>query len=102
MRDALLKALRDQRGRGLRALVPEHLEVETGKGSDALDRRPELDRGRATLVVDPREVRASGAQLSSTRLIPSLIDQNPCAQSRSPMDMMRHGWSVSLFQASQQ
>jgi hypothetical protein len=29
-------------------------------------------------------------------------DQNPCAQLRSPMDMTRQGWSVSLFQASQQ
>ena len=28
-------------------------------------------------------------------------DQNPCAQSRNPMDMMRHGWSTSLFQAKQ-
>ena|SRR5829696_5148083 len=36
------------------------------------------------------------------RLIPSLIDQNPWAQSRKPMDMMRQGWSVSLFQAAQQ
>ena len=30
------------------------------------------------------------------------IDQNPCAQSRSPMDMMRQGCSTSLFQAAQQ
>ena len=36
------------------------------------------------------------------RLIPSLIDQNPCAHWRSPMDMMRQGWSTSLFHASQQ
>ena len=35
-------------------------------------------------------------------LIPMLTDQNPCAQSRSPMDMMRHGWASSLFHASQQ
>ncbi len=34
--------------------------------------------------------------------IPTFIDQNPCAQSRSPMDMMRHGCSTSLFQAAQQ
>jgi AraC-like DNA-binding protein len=37
-----------------------------------------------------------------TGLIPDHSDQYPCAQSRSPMDMMRHGWSTSLFQASQQ
>src|SRR3954471_24001760 len=36
------------------------------------------------------------------RLIPSLVDQNRCAQSRIPMDMMSQGWSVSLFHASQQ
>jgi hypothetical protein len=35
-------------------------------------------------------------------LIPSPIDQNPCAHWRSPMDMMRQGWSMSLFHASQQ
>ena len=35
-------------------------------------------------------------------LIPTLADQNPCAQSRNPRDMMRHGCSTSLFHASQQ
>jgi hypothetical protein len=35
-------------------------------------------------------------------VILSLGDQNLCAQSRKPMDMMVQGWSVSLFQASQQ
>jgi hypothetical protein len=34
-------------------------------------------------------------------LIPSPIDQNPRAQSRNPIDMMRQGWSVSLFHAAQ-
>ena len=40
--------------------------------------------------------------MTESQLIPRLPDQNPRAQSRSPMDMMSHGWSVSLFQASQQ
>jgi hypothetical protein len=35
-------------------------------------------------------------------LIPNPTDQNPCAQSRSPMDMMVQGCSTSLFQAWQQ
>jgi hypothetical protein len=35
-------------------------------------------------------------------VIPSPIDQNPCAQSRRPMDMTRQGWSMSLFHAAQQ
>jgi hypothetical protein len=33
------------------------------------------------------------------RLIPGLIDQYLCAQSRIPMEIMRHGCSMSLFQA---
>ena len=46
---------------------------------------------------------ARGASRRSRQaVIPNPADQNPCAQSRSPMDMMRHGWSVSLFQAWQQ
>ena len=36
------------------------------------------------------------------RVIPNRIDQNPCAQWRSPIDMMRQGWATSLFQAWQQ
>jgi tripartite-type tricarboxylate transporter receptor subunit TctC len=31
-------------------------------------------------------------------LIPNPTDQNRCAQSRIPMDMMRHGISISRFQ----
>jgi drug/metabolite transporter (DMT)-like permease len=40
--------------------------------------------------------------LAMVWLIPTPDDQNPWAQSRSPSDMMRQGWSVSLFQAAQQ
>ncbi len=32
-------------------------------------------------------------------VIPTLVDQDPCAQSRCPMDMMVQGCSTSLFQA---
>ena len=39
---------------------------------------------------------------NAERLIPSLSDQNLWAQSRRPMDMMRQGWAMSLFQAEQQ
>lgn len=35
-------------------------------------------------------------------VIPAPIDQNPLAQSRMPKEMMRQGWSASLFRASQQ
>jgi len=35
-------------------------------------------------------------------VIPSPTDQNRCAQSRRPMDVMRQGWSMRRFQAWQQ
>ena len=35
-------------------------------------------------------------------VIPRLADHDPCAHCRMPMDMMRHGWLTSLFQAKQQ
>jgi hypothetical protein len=35
-------------------------------------------------------------------VIPTPSDQNPCAQSRRPIDMMVQGCSTSLFQAWQQ
>ena len=35
-------------------------------------------------------------------VIPKCTDQYPCAQWRKPIDMMRQGWSTSLFQAKQQ
>ena len=36
-----------------------------------------------------------------TCLIPTVIDQNPCAHLRMPRDMIFHGWSMRLFQAWQ-
>ena len=35
-------------------------------------------------------------------VIPACTDQNPCAHSRMPIEMIFHGRSISLFQASQQ
>jgi TPR repeat protein len=40
--------------------------------------------------------------LASKGLIPMLTDYHSCAQSRRPMDMIFHGWSMSWFQAKQQ
>jgi hypothetical protein len=40
--------------------------------------------------------------LSTRGLIPILIDQNPYAHSRRPIDMMRLGRSMRVFQAHQQ
>jgi hypothetical protein len=45
------------------------------------------------------------SQIRNTALddiIPTCIDQNPCAHLRMPMDMIFHGRSMSLFQVSQQ
>jgi hypothetical protein len=42
---------------------------------------------------------AASIGIKQPPLIPSLIDQNPCAHWRKPMDMMRQGCSTSLFQA---
>ena len=39
---------------------------------------------------------------SESALVPSPIEQDRWAQSRSPMDMMSQGWSTSLFHAAQQ
>ena len=47
----------------------------------------ELDLlSEASVAVDGSRFKAVSA-----RVIPSPVDQNPCAQSRSPMDMMRQG-----------
>ena len=37
----------------------------------------------------------------SRAVIPTVIDQNPCAHLRMPRDMIFHGWSMRLFQAWQ-
>ena len=39
---------------------------------------------------------------TSLDLIPSCTDQHSCAHLRIPMDLMRAGWPISLFQALQQ
>ena len=41
-------------------------------------------------------------QLFKLAVIPTRIDQNPCAHARRPMERMRHGWSMRSFQAAQQ
>ena len=38
----------------------------------------------------------------TANVIPACTDQNPCAHSRMPIEMIFHGRSISLFQASQQ
>ena len=48
------------------------------------------------------EIRPERDRRGKPPALPRLADQNRCAHSRSPMDMMRQGCSTSLFQASQQ
>ena len=43
----------------------------------------------------------SGTVVHHSALIPTVIDQNPCAHLRMPRDMIFHGWSMRLFQAWQ-
>ena len=40
-------------------------------------------------------------RMLGAELIPTVIDQNPCAHLRMPRDMIFHGWSMRLFQAWQ-
>jgi hypothetical protein len=45
----------------------------------------------------PAMARELGRHIAS--VIPDLIDQNPCAHRRNPMDMIFQGRSMSVFQA---
>src|SRR4051812_45401844 len=51
------------------------------------------------LYIEVGSVGALAAALDQQGVIPGLSDQNRCAQSRNPRDIMRQGWSVSLFHA---
>ena len=54
----------------------------------------------AALEATARDVTGE-PNLTLGRLIPTVIDQNPCAHLRMPRDMIFHGWSMRLFQAWQ-
>jgi uncharacterized membrane protein YeiB len=56
----------------------------------------DVHRGFAVTAILEGNVLSSGGRVE---LIPTLIDQNPWAQARSPMDMIFQGCSISLFQA---
>ena len=67
--------------------------------------------GYAKAITDPRVIdaitRTAYGKIAVTYvewgdyLIPTVIDQNPCAHLRMPRDMIFHGWSMRLFQAWQ-
>ena len=50
-------------------------------------------------ISDARKLKS--LETENGRLIPTVIDQNPCAHLRMPRDMIFHGWSMRLFQAWQ-
>jgi len=57
------------------------------------------------IMVEPRSYRSSTISIRSRRcvaVIPTCTDQHSCAHLRIPMDLVRAGWLISLFQASQQ
>ena len=51
--------------------------------------------------IDLDRLKARIADYFNPALIPTVIDQNPCAHLRMPRDMIFHGWSMRLFQAWQ-
>ncbi|WP_084112979.1 methyltransferase domain-containing protein [Belnapia moabensis] len=53
-------------------------------------------------VAEAGRVLRSGGSLVILNFIPNPTDQNRCAQSRSPMDMIVQGCSTRRFQARQQ
>jgi hypothetical protein len=75
-------------------------------GSTLLNRlmRPIPEAAGLAFYALPEELRSLGVRPADfpAELIPTPTDQNPCAHSRRPMDMMRHGWSVRRFQWWQQ
>jgi hypothetical protein len=79
--------------------VDDPVDVVVDQCGDALEIPPAI--GVVEFAYDrPRAVFAH--RILPQWLIPSPIDQNPWAHWRNPMDIMRQGWSTSLFQASQQ
>ena len=72
-----------------RALRLADNQIALNSGWDEALLAAEIARIRDEAVVDLDVLGFSGMELD--RLIPTPTDQNPCVQSRSPMDMMRHG-----------
>jgi len=68
-----------------------HLHPGAGRAAQRRLRRHVLARGRRFLAAEGND-----------EVIPTPTDQNPCAQSRMPMDMMRQGWATRRFQWWQQ
>jgi hypothetical protein len=97
--DLALEALATVKAPG-QALALEHPDLDLGHAQPPgmLGREVKLQSEQDVMRLRSRK----GLVERLRRVIPTPIDQNPCAQSRKPMDMMVQGWSTSLFQAAQQ
>ena len=61
-----------------------------------------FESAEAAMAFLAATARGSRLCVFAYRVIPSLADQDRCAQLRRPMDMIVHGWSTRRFQAKQQ
>jgi hypothetical protein len=86
------------------SMAAENRAARSGPGCWAADTRRTGSREAGGGQRECGEEGEGGAALCDLprRLIPSPSDQNPWAQSRIPMDMMRQGWRTRRFQAWQQ
>ena len=76
-------------GKGLWA--PRPVDLSTSLANDLAQ----------TLREEKRVDKAGREFRANIPVIPTVIDQNPCAHLRMPRDMIFHGWSMRLFQAWQ-
>ena len=72
--------------------------IQQGTWSKLIDYLNALHADHVVLELAHRPVEDLAAL---KELIPTVIDQNPCAHLRMPRDMIFHGWSMRLFQAWQ-
>lgn len=79
-------------------LVMERRTIDSFLGRDEVIRIFSLRRE----IIRFQRVLIPMSEVAAKFLIPSPINQNPCAHWRKPMVMMRQGCSTSLFQAKQQ
>ena len=80
-----------------------HGDVEVGDGAhETLAHRTDAHAAIGEALGDLVGGEAGAADVEEDDIIPTCIDQNPCAHSRMPMEVIFHGRSMSLFRASQQ
>ncbi len=71
------------------------------RGTAALIEGLTCDQFLADRAFDANWLREALTSAGIEPVIPTVIDQNPCAHLRMPRDMIFHGWSMRLFQAWQ-